>query len=199
MTRPHLRIGLTGSIGMGKSTVLGFFAEEGLETWDADAAVARLYAPQGEGFAAIRKIAPDCALPGGVDRDCLSHRIAADQTLLPKIEQVIHPLVAEDREAFAASVTTWAAVYDIPLLFETSGQARFDKVVVVSAPSEVQRERVLARPGMTPEKLDYILSRQMPDDEKRQKADHVIDTGRSIEQTRQEVARLVREWRADHA
>lgn len=199
MTSDHLKIGLTGSIGMGKSTVLGVFASLGLPTWDADAAVARLYAPNAAGTKAIGRLAPECIGPEGVDRTRLSAAVAQDAQLLKRIEGEIHPLVAADRQDFANSVTSWAAVYDIPLLFETSGQSAFDKVVVVSAPADVQRSRVMARPGMSEEKFAFILSRQMPDEAKRALADHVIDTGQTLEVTARQVAELVEQWKADNA
>ena len=193
-----MTIGLTGSIGMGKSTVLGFFREAGLETWDADAAVARLYEPGAEGARRIAAIVPTAVGSEGVDRSELSAAIGKRPELLARIEAAIHPLVARDRQDALDRVASWAIVCDIPLLFET-GQARdFDLVAVVSAPADVQRRRVLDRPGMTAEKLALILSRQMPDAQKRARADIVIDTGVPPERTRAQVLQLVRnleeEW-----
>lgn len=199
MSETHLRIGLTGSIGMGKSTVLRFFRDAGLETWDADAAVQRLYAPDGQGTAEIAKIAPDCTGPGGVDKTCLTSAIASDASLLQKIEAAIHPLVAEDREAFAQRVTTWAAVYDIPLLFETHAADAYKVIIVVSAPAEIQRTRVLARPGMTEDKFRLILSRQIPDAQKRSRADYILDTSKSIDATQTDVHALVKNLKDDYA
>lgn len=175
---------------MGKSTVLGFFEEAGLPTWDADAAVARLYAPNMPGTAAIGEICPEAVTDNGVDRQKLSAAIAQDRDLLGRIEAAIHPFVAQDREAFAASVSGWGAVYDVPLLFETGQGEAYDCIVVVSASPEIQTERVMARPGMTAEKLALIRSRQMPDAQKRAQADHVIDTSVPIDQTRAAVLDL---------
>ena len=199
MNQRHFRIGLTGSIGMGKSTVLAFFAAQGLPTWDADAAVARLYAPGAVGSDAIKDIAPECVSEAGVDRACLSRKISEDPGFLKDLEDVIHPLVAADRQAFSASVDAWAAVYDIPLLFETNAQDQYDAVVVVSASSDVQKSRVLARPGMTEQKLDLILARQLPDSEKRARADVVIDTERPLKDTEATVRSLVKGWKENHA
>ena len=176
---------------MGKSTVGGFLAEEGLALWDADAAVHRLYAPGADGWLAIRDLFPAAAGDSGVDRAALTEKIKSDQTFLPKLEAAIHPLVAADRAAFAAAAPEWGIVFDIPLLFETGDPAEYHAVIVVSAPAEVQAERVLARPGMTDEKFALILSRQMPDAEKRARADYVIDTGKPIDETRQDVKTLV--------
>ena len=163
MRTSHVKIGLTGSIGMGKSTVLAFFQDAGLETWDADAAVDSLYSKEGAGTKVIFQIVPDCIGSHGVDRASLSRAIAQDDALLPKIEAAIHPLVQKNRTDFAANVKSWAAAYDIPLLFETGSEGEFDVVVVVSAPASVQKDRVLSREGMTEEKFAYIKSRQMPD------------------------------------
>ena len=195
----HLKIGLTGSIGMGKSTVLSLFHEEGLQTWDADAAVDRLYSAEEAGTKAIALLAPDCVTPDGVDRSKLSTRIAEDKSLLSKVEAAIHPLVMQDRAHFMAQVDSWAAVYDIPLLFETGAENAFDIVVVVSASPEVQKQRVLARPGMTEDKFAYILSRQVPDSEKRAKADYLIDTNKPIGETREMVRNLVKNWKQENA
>ncbi|MEL6266381.1 MAG: dephospho-CoA kinase [Pseudomonadota bacterium] len=188
-----IRLGLTGSIGMGKSTTAGLFADEGVPVWDADATVHRLYAPGGAGAAAIAGLAP-AAVPDGVDRAALRAALAADATLLPRIEAAIHPLVAADRAAFLARAGAEGAavvLLDIPLLFETGAETQVDHIVVVSAPEAVQRERVLARGGMTEADLDRILARQVPDAEKRRRADTVIDTARGIEPARADVRRLL--------
>ncbi|MBC7140990.1 MAG: dephospho-CoA kinase [Rhodobacteraceae bacterium] len=192
MTRPF-RLGLTGSIGMGKSTTAAMFADAGVPVWDADAAVHRLYAPGGGAVAAIAALFPDAAGPGGVDRDRLRARVTADPDALARLEAAVHPLVAADRAAFLARAEADGAalvVLDIPLLFETGAEAELDAVLVVSAPPEVQRQRVLARPGMTPEALARILARQMPDSEKRARADFVIETT-ALEPARAAVASLI--------
>lgn len=195
MRAPRL-IGLTGSIGMGKSTTAAMFAEAGLPVWDADAAVHRLYAAGGAAGPLLAPLCPDAvAADGAVDRAALKDWIARDAAALPAIERVVHPLVAADRAAFiarAAQAGAPAVVLDIPLLFETGADAEMDRVVVTSAPAEVQRARVLARPGMTPAQFDTILARQLPDAEKRARADDVIET-LTLEQARAAVARIVAE------
>lgn len=169
-------LGLTGSIGMGKSTTAGFFREEGIAIWDADAAVHRLYAPGGAAVAPLAGLCPAALRDGGIDRTVLKTWIAADPTALGHIETIVHPLVALDRAAFIAAATTDIVVCDIPLLFETGGDAGFDATLVVTAPPALQRARVMARPGMTEEGFTMILSRQMPDAEKRARATHIIET-----------------------
>ena len=193
-------IGLTGSIGMGKSTVAAMFKDLGAAVWDADGAVHRLYAPGGGAVAPITERFPDAVIegPGGpsINREALSALVLDDDDALRALEWIVHPLVAMDRMRFAEIATeegAAAAVFDIPLLFENNAQSFFDSVVVVSAPAELQRARVLARPGMTVEKFEAILAKQTPDAEKRAGADHVIDTGVSLEETRAEVARV---WEA---
>jgi dephospho-CoA kinase len=193
-----IALALTGSIGMGKSTTERMFARHDIPVWDADEAVARLYAAGAAGAEAVAQLVPDAVGPEGVDRDRLRAAIRSDESLLERIEAAIHPLVAEDRERFlarAAAEGADIALCDIPLLFETGGQERFDRVVVVSAPPEVQRERVLRRPGMTEVAFEAMLSRQMPDAEKRARADHVIDTGRGLKAAEAQVAALVSELR----
>ena len=192
--RPY-RVGLTGSIGMGKSTVSAMFADEGAAIWDADGAVHRLYEFGAAGFLAIQALAPEAATREGVDRAKLSAMIAANPSLLKRIEHDIHPLVANDRAGFLDTCHSDIAVLDIPLLFETGNPADFDVIAVVSANAQTQRERVLQRPGMSEEKLDMILSKQMPDEEKRRKADIVIPTDVALEETRKIVQSVVRSIR----
>ena len=187
-----IRLGLTGSIGMGKSTVAKMFAEEGVPVFDADAAVHRLQGPAGALVATIEASFPGTTGAGGVNRGALAERVLGEPEALRRLEALIHPAVAREREAFlAAHAAAPVAVLDIPLLFEAGGSEQVDKIVVVSAPAEVQRERVLGRPGMTPEKLARILERQLPDAEKRARADFVIDTGGSLEATRRAVRRIL--------
>jgi len=196
MSRPYL-LGLTGSIGMGKSTTARFFAEEAVPVWDADAAVHRLYAPGGAGAEAIAAMRPAAVTPEGVDRTALKAWIAEDPTALKRIETVIHPLVAADRAAFIAKSAEQGAdlvVLDIPLLFETGAEGTLDGTLVVSAPAQVQRDRVLARPGMTEAQLQTILARQMPDAEKRGRATWVIETT-GLEPVRAAVRDLIAEIR----
>ncbi|MDZ7710080.1 MAG: dephospho-CoA kinase [Roseovarius sp.] len=170
------RLGLTGSIGMGKSTTARLFAEEGCAVWDADAAVHRLYAQGGAGVAAIAAIFPEAVAEGAVDRGRLRAIIAEDPTALGRIEALIHPLVAQDRADFIARQDADVTVLDIPLLYETGGEREFDAVAVVSAPPGEQRARVLARGTMSEADLKAILARQVPDEEKRARADYVIET-----------------------
>lgn len=170
-------LGLTGSIGMGKSTTAAMFADEGVPVWDADAAVHRLYAPGGAGAAAIAGLFPDAlAADGSVDRARLRAILRADPLALDRVNERVHPLVAQDRAGFlAANAGTRIVVLDVPLLYETGLDAACDAVAVVTAPAEVQRARLLAR-GLTDADLALILSRQMPDAEKVARADHVIVT-----------------------
>ena len=182
------RLGLTGSIGMGKSTTAGFFRALGVPVWDADAAVHRLYGPGGAAVGPVGAVCPDAVGPDGVDRAALKDWIARDATALKTLEQLVHPLVAQDREAFIAQVRGPLVVLDIPLLFEVG--ADVDGVLVVTAPPEVQRARVLARPGMEPAHLEQILARQMPDAEKCARADFVIET-LDMDTTRKAVQNLV--------
>ncbi|MCC5966955.1 MAG: dephospho-CoA kinase [Natronohydrobacter sp.] len=185
--RPY-RLGLTGSIGMGKSTTAGFFRELGVPVWDADAAVHRLYAPGGAAVGPVSALCPAAVVDGAIDRNVLKDWIARDKGALAKLEAVVHPLVAEDRAAFIAGAQGPLVVLDIPLLFEVG--ADVDGVLVVTAPTEVQRARVLARPGMTEAQFDAILARQMPDAEKRARADFVIET-LDMDSTRRDVQNLV--------
>ncbi len=199
MMRPF-RLGLTGSVGMGKSTTAGFFAEAGVPVWDADAAVHRLYAAGGAGVPVIAALVPQAIKGNAVDRAILRQAVLDDPGLLPRIETGIHPLVAADRAAFlAAHAGADLVLLDIPLLYETGAEASVDAVAVVSAPRQVQRDRVLARPGMTEAAFAAILARQVPDAEKRRRADFVIDTGQGLEAARAAVLSLIAQIRSRHA
>ena len=185
-------LGLTGSIGMGKSTVAAMFEEAGVPVFDADAAVHRLQGPDGALVPAIEAAFPGTTGLGGVDRGKLGALVLGDPEALGRLEAIVHPAVAEMRRRFLADhKEAPLVVFDIPLLFEKGGGAGLDAVAVVSAPAQVQRERVLARPGMTTEKFEHILALQMPDAEKRARADFVIDTGVPHEDTRAQVRQLV--------
>ena len=197
MTRPF-RLGLTGSIGMGKSTTARLFADRGCAVWDADAAVHRLYGPGGAAVDPIAALCPAAYGPDGIDRSALKAWIAEDASAFARLEAIVHPLVAQDRADWAAHQSADILVFDIPLLFETGGDRDMDATAVVSAPANLQRARVLARPGMTAADLDRILSRQMPDAEKRARATHVIDTT-NPETARADVDRVLRQIRSDHA
>jgi dephospho-CoA kinase len=186
-------LGLTGSLGMGKSTTAGFFAEAGVPVHDADAVVHRLY--EGEAVAAIEAAFPGTTTAGKVDRVKLAARVLDDPAALRRLEAIVHPQVSAAKARFLAEAERVGApvvVLDIPLLFETAGHQRVDAVVVASAPTETQRQRVLARPGMTAEKLDALLARQMPDGEKRQQADFVVDTSRGFDAARAQVREILR-------
>ena len=184
------RLGLTGSIGMGKSTTAGFFAALGIPVWDADAAVHRLYAQGGAGAAAIAALCPSAVSHGAVDRAALAEWIVRDPAALAQIEAAIHPLVAADRTAFLAAAAGDLVVLDIPLLFETGADAGLEATLLVTAPPSLQHARVLARPGMTEARFRAILARQMPDPEKRARATHIIET-LGLEAARQAVQALV--------
>lgn len=170
------RLGLTGSIGMGKSTTARFFAEAGLPVWDADAAVHRLYAPGGAAVPLVGAIWPDVVSDGAIRRDLLKPVVAGDPAALQRLESIVHPLVSADRAMFLEDCTADIAVLDIPLLFETGADAQMDATLLVTAPPQLQRQRVLARPGMTDEVFRAILARQMPDAQKRARATHIIET-----------------------
>jgi dephospho-CoA kinase len=186
-------LGLTGSIGMGKSTTAAFFAEAGVPVYDADAAVHRLYA--GEAVAVIEATFPGTTAGSSVDRAKLAARVLDDPAALARLEALVHPLVREKQRQFlAASAAQGApvALLDIPLLFETGGETATDAVVVVTAPPEMQWERAMQRPGMTAEKLEALLAKQMNDTEKRRRADFVVDTSRGFEDARAQVHEILR-------
>ena len=196
MTKP-LIIGLTGSIGMGKSAVAAMFADEGVPVFDADAAVHDLQKAGGALIPAIESAFPGTTGPDGVDRKALGAAVFGDRDRLALLESIVHPAVAEKRKAFLEShENSDLILFDIPLLFEKGGQAGVDVVVVVSAPAAVQRERVLARANMTADKFEHILALQMNDADKRARADHVIDTGKDLAETRADVRALVKKLRA---
>lgn len=187
-----LVLGLTGSVGMGKSTAAAFFADEGVPVHDADAAVHRLYA--GEAAPLIEAAFPGTTRAGVVDREALGRRVLGDAGALVRLEAIVHPLVRREEERFlsdAASSGAGVAVLDIPLLFETGGDRRCDAVVVVSAPADVQRERVMQREGMTQEKFQAIVAKQMPDSEKRRRADFVVDSSRGFDSARAQVRAIL--------
>lgn len=186
-------LGLTGSLGMGKSTTASFFAEAGVPVHDADAVVHRLY--EGEAVGAIEAAFPGTTAAGKVDRTKLAARVVDDPDGLRRLEGIVHPLVQAAERRFLAEAERAGApvvLLDIPLLFETKAENRVDAVVVVSAPAEVQRQRVLERPGMTADKLAALVSRQMPDSEKRRRADFVVDTSRGFDAVRAEVKAILR-------
>jgi dephospho-CoA kinase len=185
-------LGLTGSLGMGKSTTARFFIEEGVPVHDADAVVYRLY--EGEAVTAIEAAFPGTTADGKVDRNKLAARVLGDHAALKRLEAIVHPLVHEAERRLLAEAEARGekvAVLDIPLLFETGGDARVDAVVVVSAPLEVQHSRVLQRPGMTMEKLEAILAKQMPDAEKRRRADFIVDTSQGLDPARAQVRAIL--------
>jgi dephospho-CoA kinase len=187
-------LGLTGSVGMGKSTTAKMFADEGVPVFDADAEVHRLY--EGKAAPLIEAAFPGVTKESRVDRERLSARVVGDKAALAKLESIVHPLVREARREFLTKARTSGAkvaLIDIPLLFETAGDEGIDKIVVVTAPLEVQRERVLSRPGMSEEKFQAILARQMPDAEKRKRADFVIDTSKGFDTARENVRAILRE------
>jgi len=170
-------IGLTGSIGMGKSTAAAMFAAQGVPVWDADKAVHRLYAKSGAAVAPVAQLVPVALGPEGIDRTRLREALENDPTLFPKLEAIVHPLVAQDRANFiSAHPDEPFLLFDIPLLFENGAEHWLDVTVVASAPPDLQKSRVLAREGMTESRLDMILSRQMPDAEKRARADYIVPT-----------------------
>jgi dephospho-CoA kinase len=192
-----IKLGLTGSIGMGKSTIAGMFKALGVPVWDADEAVHRLYASSQPVKDALASAFGDVMTEGTVDRTKLSHALKTAPNGFERLNAIVHPAVVEDRQVFmAAHQTDTLVVADIPLLYETGAEAYLDYVLVVSAPAAVQRTRVLARPGMTEDKFAVILSRQVSDADKRARADFVIDTSQSLDACRAEVAVLVARFAA---
>ena len=191
MSHPHV-LGLTGSIGMGKSTVAAMFAELGVPVFDADAEVRRMQGPDGCLLAPIETAFPGTTGPGGVDRAELGRRVFGDPVALARLEALVHPAVrAKGEEFLLEHAGAPLVVFDIPLLFEKGGLEEVGSVLVVSASPDVQRRRVLAREGMSPERFAEILALQLPDAEKRARADYVIDAGRSLHETQAAVAALV--------
>ncbi|ANT60262.1 dephospho-CoA kinase [Salipiger sp. CCB-MM3] len=188
----RFRLGLTGSIGMGKSQTAAFFAEAGCAVWDADAAVHRLYGVGGAAVAPIQEIFPQAIKDGMVSRESLREVIAGDPAALKRIEEIVHPLVRHDRAEFAEGNAGKIGVFDIPLLYETGSEAEFDAVACVTIPADVQRARVLTRGTMSAEDLDRILARQMPNDEKCARADFVITTD-TLDHARAQVQDVLRE------
>ena len=185
-------LGLTGSIGMGKSTAAKFFAEEGVPVHDADAAVHRLY--EGEAVAPIEAAFPGSTANGNVDREKLGRQVVGKPDAIKRLEDIVHPLVRQSEKRFLAEAEQKGAaiaVLDIPLLYETGGEQRCDAVVVVSASSETQRQRVLGRPGMTEEKFAGLLAKQIPDDEKRRRADFVVDSSHGLESAHAQVREIL--------
>jgi dephospho-CoA kinase len=194
-----ITVGLTGSIGMGKSTTAAMFAEAGALVYDADAEVARIYAKGGAAVAPLEMAFPGVVKDGAVDREALRVKVLGDPAAIEKLNAVVHPLLGVGRTEFLQSARERGAdviVLDIPLLFETGGEARVDAVVVVSAPAEAQRARVTARPGWSDDRLDAILAQQLPDGEKRARADFVVDTGLGLEAAREQVRVVMATLRA---
>jgi dephospho-CoA kinase len=190
-----INLGLTGSIGMGKSTTAAMFTRRGVPVFDADYEVHRLYSAGGRGVAEVLRLCPEAeAVNGGIDRNVLASSVRANPQLLPRIEAAIHPLIARARGEFLAHHrrrNTPLVVLDIPLLFEKSGEDLVDYILVVSASAKTQRDRVLARPGMTTERFEHILSLQMPDTQKRKKADFVIETDHGLAHAQSRVDDLI--------
>ena len=187
-------LGLTGSIGMGKSTTAGLFADEGAVVWNADEAVHRLYAPGGPAVGPVGEAFPGVVVDGAVDRTRLAEALGRDETAFRRLEAIVHPLVAQGRleELEAARIGgVRLAVLDIPLLFEGGGAAGFDAVVVVTADAKTQAERVMARPGMTRERFEAILARQTPDADKRRLADFIVRTDQGLDAARDQVRDIV--------
>jgi dephospho-CoA kinase len=187
-----ITLALTGSIGMGKSTVAAMFAEAGIPVFDADAAVRELQGPGGRLVPQIEARFPGTTRDGAVDREALSAAVLGDRDELAALEAIVHPAVHHERTRFIVeNGDAPALLFDIPLLFETGGDAAFDKVIVVSTTPELQRERVLTRPGMSQEKFEQILARQLPDEEKRARADFIVDTSGSLKETRDQVSNIL--------
>ena len=197
--RPYV-IGLTGSIGMGKTETARLFAGEGIPVHDADTAIHRLYAKGGAGVEKIAAVFPAAVKDGVVDRAALSKLVTSDPQKITTLESLVHPLVAQDRDRFLEETDADIVLLDIPLLFETGADKMLDAVVVASAPSEIQRQRVLARPGMTEEKFNALHARQLPDAQKRAQAHYVVMTDQGLDHAREQVKMilgLVREKIAD--
>jgi dephospho-CoA kinase len=193
-------VGLTGSIAMGKSETAKMFAALGVPVFDSDAAVHKLYAKGGAAVAPVGRAFPDAVKDGAIDRAALSAMLARDETFLPRLEAIVHPLVRAEQQRFLAECRTAGhklAVLDIPLLFETGREKDVDAVVVVSAPAEIQRTRALTRPGMTQAKLDAILARQIPDAEKRRRAHFIVDSGQGLDHAFAQVRRIVQSFGED--
>ena len=190
MKKSPYKLGLTGSIGMGKSTTARLFQDAGCAVWDADAAVHRLYAKGGAAVAVIAKLLPDAVVDGAVSRDMLKKHISDNPTILREIEQIVHPLVAKDRIEFLRETDRDIAVLDIPLLFETGSEKFVDSVVCVSVAPEIQRARVLERGTMTEQQFEAILAKQLPDAEKRRRSDYVIWTD-TLERAQEQVQAIV--------
>ncbi len=191
-------IGLTGSIGMGKSTTAAMFREAGIPVYDADAAVHRAYDVGGSAVGPVGAAFEGVVRNGRIDREELRKRVLGDPKALKVLNGIVHPLIGHDRGAFFAEAEAAGAdlvILDIPLIYETGGERNMAKVIVVSAPAEMQRERVLAREGMTPERLDAILAQQMPDAEKRKRADYVVDTGQGLDHARRQVEAIIADLR----
>jgi len=191
-------IGLTGSIGMGKSTTARLFQEVGIPVFDSDATVHALYAAGGEAVAPVEAAFPGVTRDGAIDRARLSAKLREDPGGFERLEAIVHPLVTAARADFMSRAERDRAdivIFDIPLLFETGADALVDEIVVVTAPEAVQRARVLERDGMTQAKLDAIIARQTPDSTKRERADHLIETSGGLEHARRQVADLVKLWR----
>ncbi len=196
--RPPFKLGLTGSIGMGKSTTAAFFGAQNIPVWDADAAVHRLYAPGGAAVAPLAAAFPSALAGDTISRPALKTIIAADPAALARIEALVHPLVAADRAAFLQNQRGAIVLLDMPLLFETGADADMDATLLVTAPFDVQRARVMARPGMTEARFAALLARQMPDSEKRRRATHIVET-LSLGTVSAYVSDLVFYLRAHHA
>jgi dephospho-CoA kinase len=197
MTTPF-KLGLTGSIGMGKSTTAAMFAAQGLPVWDADAAVHRLYRAGGGAVAAVAAVFADAIVEGSVSRETLKRHIATDPNALARLESIVHPLVADDRARFLATAASDIVVLDIPLLFENATDSGLDATLLVTAPPALQRARVLSRPGMTEAHFATLLARQMPDAEKRRRATHIVET-LDLAATTAYVTALIAYIRGSHA
>lgn len=191
-------IGLTGSIGMGKTETARMFERLGVPVFDADKAVHQLYGPGGAAVGPVGAAFPGVVVDSAIDRQALAARVLGDDSSVRRLEQIVHPLVQDMRRRFVETARAEGRdmiVVDIPLLFETGGESRVDRIVVVSAPAAVQRARVLARPGMTEEKYLAILARQMPDEEKRKRADFVVDSSVGLDHAYAQVERIVADLR----